>query len=170
MLYGLTQWIEAARGFNESSAGLLLLPMTLVSGIAIAAVARRNLVRGPAIAAATTSLAGSAGILLLNSTTWIGLVAILTLLFGAATGFASAGYQTALYTHAPPEQLGTASGLLRTFGYAGSIASSAITGIVFHHHITDQGLHHIAWIMIGTSLTLTILTLTARNLRTRESR
>ena len=168
VLYGVTQWIEAARGFSESSSGLLLLPMTIVSGIVIALVSRRNMVRGPAIAAAATSLVGSAGILLLNSNAWIGLVAILTLLFGAATGFASAGYQTALYTHAPPEQLGTASGLLRTFGYVGSIASSAITGIVFHHQVSDHGLHLIAWIMIGISIGLTILTVAARNLRTRQ--
>jgi hypothetical protein len=38
--------------------------------------------------------------------------------FGATAGFASAGYQTALYINAPREQLGTAPPeLLRTFGY-----------------------------------------------------
>jgi predicted MFS family arabinose efflux permease len=170
VLYGVTQWIEAARGYSELSSGLLLLPMTVVSGVVIAFVSRRNMVRGPAIAAAVTTLAGSLGVLLLNSSVWIGLVAILTLLFGAATGFAVAGYQTALYTHAPAEQLGTASGLLRTFGYVGSIASSAITGIVFHREVTDQGIHTIAWIMIGISLGLTVLTSADRTMRTRSDR
>ena len=42
-------------------AGLLLLPMTLVGGLAILPVSRRNLVRGPVIAAAIACLAGSAG-------------------------------------------------------------------------------------------------------------
>ncbi|MTD52981.1 MFS transporter [Amycolatopsis pithecellobii] len=167
VLYGVTQWIEAVRGYNASESGLLLLPMTLVSGIAIALISRRNMVRGPVIAAAVTALAGSAGVLLLNSGAWIGLVAILTFLFGASTGLAVAGYQTALYTHAPPEQLGTASGLLRTFGYVGSIASSAITGMVFHHQVSDDGIHLIGWIMIGVSLGLTLLTLADRTLRTR---
>lgn len=165
VLYGVTQWIEGVRGYSESSAGLLLLPMTLVSGIVIALVSRRNLVRGPAIAAAITTLVGSVGALMLDSGVWIGLVAVVTLLFGAATGFAAAGYQTALYTHAPQEQLGTASGLLRTFGYVGSIASSAITGIVFHRQVTDHGMHTIAWIMIGVSLCLTLLTLAVRSVR-----
>ncbi|WP_037362390.1 MFS transporter [Amycolatopsis orientalis] len=168
VLYGVTQWIEAVRGYSESASGLLLLPMTLISGIVIALVSRRNMVRGPAIAAAATALAGSAGVLLLDSSVWIGTVAILTFLFGASTGFAVAGYQTALYTHAPPEQLGTAAGLLRTFGYVGSIASSAITGMVFHHQVSDSGIHLIAWIMIGISLGLTVLTLADRTLRTRS--
>jgi MFS family permease len=167
VLYGVTQWVEAVRGYSESASGLLLLPMTLVSGVVIALISRRNMVRGPVIAAALTALAGSAGVLLLDSGVWIGVVAVLTLVFGASTGFAVAGYQTALYTHAPQEQLGTAAGLLRTFGYVGSIASSAITGIVFHHQVSDHGIHLIAWIMIGISLGLTTLTLADRTLRNR---
>jgi MFS family permease len=170
VLYGVTQWVESVRGYSESASGLLLLPMTLVSGVVIALVSRRNTVRGPVIAAALTALAGSAGVLLLDSGVWIGVVAVLTLVFGASTGFAVAGYQTALYTHAPPEQLGTAAGLLRTFGYVGSIASSAITGIVFHRQVSDHGMHLIAWIMIGISLGLTFLTLADRSLRSRPDR
>ncbi|WP_030184790.1 MFS transporter, partial [Streptomyces sp. NRRL S-813] len=167
VLYGVTQWVEAVRGYSESATGLLLLPMTLVSGVVIALISSRNMVRGPVIAAALTALTGSAGVLLLDSSVWIGVVAVLTLVFGASTGFAVAGYQTALYTHAPQEQLGTAAGLLRTFGYVGSIASSAITGIVFHHQVSDHGIHLIAWIMIGISLGLTTLTLADRTLRSR---
>ncbi|MFC8086187.1 MFS transporter [Streptomyces sp. NPDC057340] len=167
VLYGVTQWVEAVRGYSESASGLLLLPMTLVSGVVIALISRRNMVRGPVIAAALTALIGSAGLLLLDSGVWIGVVAVLTLVFGASTGFAVAGYQTALYSHAPQEHLGTAAGLLRTFGYVGSIASSAITGIVFHHQVSDHGIHLIAWIMIGISLGLTTLTLADRTLRSR---
>jgi MFS family permease len=170
VLYGVTQWVEAVRGYSESASGLLLLPMTLVSGIVIALISRRNVVRGPVIAAAVTALAGSAGVLLLDSHVWIGVVAILTFVFGASTGFAVTGYQTALYTHAPQQRLGTASGLLRTFGYVGSIASSAITGIVFHHQVSDHGVHLIAWIMIGISLGLTLLTLADQTLRTSPDR
>ncbi|MGC5248827.1 MFS transporter [Gordonia sp. DT219] len=166
VLYGITQWIESVRGFSESAAGLLLLPMTLVSGLVIAPISRRNLVRLPVIAAAVTCLLGSLGALLLTGTSWIGIVVILTVLFGMATGFATAGNQTALYRAAPAEQLGTASGLLRTFGYLGSIAASAITGIVFHDDVTDSGVHLIGWIMTGVSIALvaiTVATLGARS-------
>jgi MFS family permease len=164
VMYGVTQWIESVRGFSESAAGLLLLPMTLASGLIIAPVSHRNLVRGPVIAAALLTLAGSAGVLLLNSSSWIGIVVVLTLVLGSAMGFASAGNQTALYTLAPADQLGTAAGLLRTFGYIGSMASSAITGIVFHAEVSDQGVHVIAWIMIGVSAVLTVITLADRTL------
>jgi MFS family permease len=165
VLYGLTQWVESVRGLSATEAGLLLLPMTLVGGLVILPVSRRNLVRGPVIAAALACLVGSAGVLLLGGSTWIGWVIVITLIFGVATGLAGAGNQTALYNQAPAEHLGTASGLLRTFGYVGSIASSAITGVVFHTSVTDSGVHLIAWIMVGVSVVLVLISVTDRTLR-----
>ena len=64
VIYGITQWNELVRGLSESEAGLLLLPMTLISGLVISPVSRRNLVRGPVIAGAVACLIGSAGVLL----------------------------------------------------------------------------------------------------------
>ena len=136
--------------------------MTLISGLVIAPVSRRNLVRGPLIAAAVTCLIGSAGVLVLSASSWIGWVVVVTLIFGLVAGFAAAGNQTALYSQAPAEQLGTASGLLRTFGYVGSIASSAITGIVFHASVSDSGVHLIGWIMTGVSVVLVLITVLDR--------
>jgi predicted MFS family arabinose efflux permease len=170
VLYGITQWVETVRGLSETESGLLLLPMTLISGLVIFPISRRNLVRVPVIVAALTCLAASAGVLLLSSTAWLGWIIVITIVFGVAMGAAGAGNQTALYAQAPAEQLGTASGLLRTFGYVGSIASSAITGIVFHTHVTDHGVHLIAWIMIGVSVVLVGLTLADRTLPTRTTR
>jgi MFS family permease len=169
VLYGITQWVESVRGLNETVAGLLLLPMTLISGVVVFPVSRRNLVRGPIVAAAFTCLLASAGVLLLSASGWIGWVVVVTVVFGIAMGFAAAGNQTALYSQAPPEQLGTASGLLRTFGYVGSIASSAITGIVFRTRVSDSGVHLIAWIMIGVSVALVLISVTDRTLRSRTS-
>jgi MFS family permease len=169
VLYGVTQWVETVRGLSETEVGLLLLPMTLVSGLVISPVSRRNLVRGPVIGAALACLIASAGVLLFSSSAWIGWVVVVTLVFGVAMGLAAAGNQTALYSQAPAEQLGTASGLLRTFGYLGSIAASAITGIVFHTHVTDHGVHLIAWIIVGVSVVVVLMTVTDRTLRTRPS-
>jgi len=164
VLYGITQWIEGVRGLNETEAGLIVLPMTLLSGLVIAPVSRRNLVRGPIVAAAITCLIGSAGVLILSRSAWIGWVVVITLVFGLVMGFAAAGNQTALYSQAPAGQLGTASGLLRTFGYIGSIGSSAITGIVFHTSVSDSGVHLIAWTMIGVSLALVLISVLDRTL------
>ena len=146
-------------------AGLLLLPMSVISGVVVAPLSRRNLIRGPVIAAALASLAGSVGVLLLTPHTSIIWIVAITLVFGVALGTAASGNQIALYTQAPPEQLGVASGLFRTFGYVGSIASSAITGIVFHTGVSDGGLHLIALIMIGVSITAVTLSVLDRTLR-----
>jgi MFS family permease len=167
VLYGITQWIEAVRGLSETEAGLIVLPMTLLSGLVISPVSRRNLVRWPIVAAAVCCLIGSAGVLILSSSAWIGWIVVITLVFGLVTGFASAGNQTALYSQAPAEQLGTASGLLRTFGYVGSIGSSAITGIVFHASVSDSGVHLIGWIMIAVSLALVLISALDRTLPAR---
>ncbi|WP_329139128.1 MFS transporter [Streptomyces sp. NBC_01476] len=166
VLYGITQWVETVRGLSETAAGLLLLPMTLVSGLVIAPISRRNLIRAPAVVAAFACLVASAGVLLLSASAWIGWIILITVVFGVAMGAAGAGNQTAVYAQAPADQLGTASGLLRTFGYVGSIASSAITGIVFHTHVTDNGVHLIGWIMVGVSVALVAMTLVDRTLRT----
>ncbi|MBO0820943.1 MAG: MFS transporter, partial [Nocardiopsaceae bacterium] len=154
VLYGITQWIEAVRGLSETESGLIVLPMTVLSGLVVSLVSKRNLVRGPVVGTAAACLAGSAGVLFLGGSIWIGWIVIITMIFGVASGLAATGNQTALYSQAPAEQLGTASGLLRTFGYVGSIASSAVTGIVFHSRVTDGGVHLIGWIMIGVSLVL----------------
>jgi predicted MFS family arabinose efflux permease len=103
-------------------------------------------------------------VLVLTRSAWIGWVVVITLVFGLVTGFAAAGNQTALYSQAPAEQRGTASGLLRTFGYVGSIASSAITGIVFRASVSDSGVHLIAWIMVGVSLALVLISVLDRAL------
>lgn len=170
VLYGLSQWLEAARGTSALDAGLLLLPTSVVSAVVVAPISRRNLVRGPVVVAGLASLVGSAGVLLLTSGTGIVWIALTTLLFGLALGAGGSGNQTALYTQAPPEQLGVASGLFRTFGYLGSIASSAITGIVFHTHVGDSGLHLIALVMIGVSLVAVALSVLDRRLSTPAAR
>jgi len=165
VMYGVTQWMEAARGMSALSVGLLLLPMGVISGVIVAPISKRNLVRGPVIVAAVASLIGSIGVAFLTSDTNIAWIIAITVVFGVVLGTASSGNQLALYLEAPPEQLGVASGLLRTFGYIGSIASSAIAGIVFHTEATDSGVRTIGVIMIVVSLIAVAFTVFDRSLR-----
>jgi sugar phosphate permease len=79
-------------------------------------------------------------------------------------GFGNVTNQTVLYVEAPAEKVGTASGLLRTFGYIGSIAAATITGEAFHARVSDAGLHLVAVILIGTGLVVLLLTLLDREL------
>jgi len=164
VLYGITQWMEAARGLSPEQAGLVLLPMGAVAAVVSQPVSRRNLVRGPLIACAFFMLLASVATLFITvHSPVLALVAVMVL-FGVVVGTTSVGNQTALYLQSPPESLGTASGLLRTFGYIGSIASATITSVVFHTRVSDAGLHDMALILVGVAAAVLLMTLLDRHL------
>jgi MFS family permease len=165
LLYGVTQWLEAVQGLSGLAAGLLLLPMMVIAAIATVPVARRNLIRGPLLLTALMCVAAGVAVLFLHTGAWLVLILVITVALGIAQGAGITSSQTAVYTEAPQEQLGTASGLLRSFGYLGSIGSSAIIGVVFRSHVTDSGLGVIGWIMLGTAVVLLLITLLDRTLR-----
>jgi nicotinamidase-related amidase len=109
-------------------------------------------------------LAGSAGIALLTAASSPALIIGITLVFGISLGTNIAGNQTALYAQARPEQVGTASGLYRTFSYGGSIAASAISGTVFRTTVDSRGLHTIAFILVGVAAIVVVMTVADRRL------
>lgn len=165
VLYGVTEWVGAARGMSSLEAGLLLLPMSVLSAVVVGPISGRNLVRGPLIVSAVSSIIASLGVLFLTTSTPIIWIVVITCVFGITSGTMVSGNQTALYTQVTANQIGTASGLFRTFGYIGSIASSALIGIVFHTKVSDTGMHHIAILMMVVSIVALIMTITDRRLR-----
>lgn len=169
ILYGVTQWIESGRGDSTEVAGLLLLPLGALSALLSRPLARRNLIRGPLIAAAVSMLVGSIGILLLTVHSAVALIILVSLVFGVTVATTTVGNQTAMYTQASADKIGTASGLFRTFGYIGSIASASVTGIVFRHGATDSGLHTLAVVLIVAGAVVLAMTLLDRRLKTPAS-
>ena len=164
ILYGLTQWLEAARGLSAEGAGLTLIPMGVLSAVTARFVARHVRLRFSLTVAALLMLAGAISTLFLTTHTPLIAIIGVTGIFGLMSGAANVTNQTALYRESPPEKVGTASGLLRTFGYVGSIASATITGLVFRARIDDRGLHHASQIMIGIGLVLLLMTVLDRKL------
>ncbi|WP_405974390.1 MFS transporter [Streptomyces sp. NBC_00988] len=164
VMYGVTQWMEAAHGLSTVTAGLLLLPMGAVSALLSRPLASRNLIRGPLVVSAVSMLIGSAGIMLLNSHSPAIAIVLVSLIFGVASATTTVGNQTALYLEAPPDQIGTASGLFRTFGYLGTITSAVIGGIVFRAGVTDHGLHVLGLVLVGAGLAVLLLTVLDRRL------
>jgi sugar phosphate permease len=73
----------------------------------------------------------------------------------------------ALYHQAPAEQMGSAAGLSRTSVQVGAIIASSLIGSVFGKSATDEGLHIIAWIIVGVALVALVLTLADRSIRGR---
>jgi MFS family permease len=169
VLYGLTQWAEAGHGLSALDAGLLL-PMSGLSALLSQPISRRNLIRGPLLGAAISGGVGAVGVLLLTSATPVAWIAVVTLVFGVTLATFAVGNQTALYTQADGDQIATAAGLLRTFGYLGSIGSSALISVFFRTGASDHGLHTLAAIMIGVSLVALVFTLADRQLPGRAGR
>lgn len=164
ILYGLTQWLEVARGLSAYQAGLMLMPMGVLTALAARVVSRRAAVRWPLIACAVLLLVGAVATLFVGSGTPMAAVICVTAVFGLTSGAGTVANQTVLYQEAPAAALGTASGLLRTFGYIGSIASAAITGTAFHRGVSDSGLHSIAWVLVAISALVLVLTVLDRQL------
>ncbi|MCX4679088.1 MFS transporter [Streptomyces sp. NBC_01433] len=169
MMFGLTQWMEASYGLSTVQTGLMLLPMGAVSALLSRPLARRNLVRGPVIASAVSMLLGSIGIMFLDSDSPVLALVLLSLVFGVTTATTTVGNQTALYLAAPADQIGTASGLFRTFGYLGTITSSVIGGIAFRHGASDHGLHSLGVVLVLAGLAVLLLTLLDRALMQRHA-
>jgi MFS family permease len=169
ILYGLTQWLQAGRGISSREAGLLLLPMSIVSILITRPVSQRNLVRGPLIVASAATILGSIGVLLLGTGSPIVWVIAITLAFGVTLGTASISNQLVLYASVETAELGTASGLFRTFAYIGTIASTAMIGMTFHNGVTDAGLHRIGAIMIAAGVVALYVTLADRGLHRTSS-
>lgn len=164
VLYGLTQWIEAAHGLSAYEAGLLLIPMGVLTAVTARWASHRKDVRKPLIAASVLMLFGAVAALFLTRHSPVIAIIAVTALFGLMSGPQTVINQAVLYREAPAEKVGTASGLLRTFGYAGSIASATITGIVFRARVDDAGLRHVSLILIGIGAVVLLMTVLDRQL------
>lgn len=168
ILYGLTQWMEASYGVTAFHAGLLLIPMGVLAALVARVISQRPGVRGPLLLAAVLQLIGAVAVLLLTGGSPVIAIVGVTALFGLASGLSNLSNQTALYQSSPASTIGTASGLLRTFGYVGSIASATLTGVVFRTRVDDVGLHRVALILIGIGAIVLLMTAADRSLTTRR--
>jgi MFS family permease len=165
VLYGLTEWVEAAHGLSGYQAGLALIPMGVLSAVTGRVVSGyTSQLRLSLIIAAVALVLGAIGLLFLTSHSPLAMVICVGGIFGLVAGFGNVSNQTALYIEAPAEKLGTASGLLRTFGYVGSIAAATITGTAFRARVSDPGLHVVASILVGVGIVVLIMTVLDRQL------
>ncbi|HEX3037984.1 MAG TPA: MFS transporter [Oscillospiraceae bacterium] len=162
ILYGLTEWMQAAKGMSSSNAGLLMLPMVIVSTVVALLLSRKNMVRGSLFIAAGFAIAASVCALFLSTASSVIFIVLITILFGVTMGSMIIGNQAAIYKLSTADQLGIASGLFRTSGYLGSIAATAIISIVFRKTVSDSGLNVISIIMLAVSVLALILTVTDR--------
>lgn len=164
VMYGVTQWLQIDKNISSADVGFIILPMSLVSILLTWLVSRRNLVRTPLIVSAVACLIGSGGVFLFTSATPIIWIVIITAIFGITMGMSTSANQTTFYVQVTSDQIGTASGLFRTFGYFGSITSSALIAIFFNPNVSDQNLHSIAAVMVTLSVVGLIILIADRKI------
>ncbi len=164
VLYGYVQWLEEGRGLGAGVSGLVMLPMSVVAAIGAAAIARRALVRTPQLISAVAMIVGAVALTMVSATTSIVLLVVLSLVFGIVMGMNSTANQAALYTQTTPDEIGVASGLLRTASYLGAIFASALIALAFPGRATDAGLHAAAFVLVALGVAVLLLVALDRRL------
>jgi MFS family permease len=164
-LYGFTQWTEEGYGLSPFHAGLVQIPMFLVGiGVSIA-VGRRRGVLGKLLLGAAGQIVACALMVTLTAASPIGLLVVLAVIFGIPQGTNSLGLQNSVYFQADPDRIASSAGLLRTFGYLGSMIASSATAVSFGRHAGTAGMHHLAWFMLAAGVLFLAATLPDRSLR-----
>jgi len=164
VIYGFTQWMVAARGLSPTHAGLALLPMGVLSAVIARLVSRARHLHLLLVASAVCLILGAVAATMLDSHSPLPAIVLVTSLFGIVAGCGNVTNQTALYLAAPAERLGTAAGLLRTFGYVGSITAACLTGFAFRSGVDDSGLHLVGMALVAVGVVVLAMTVFDRPL------
>jgi MFS family permease len=164
-LYGFTQWTEEGYGLSPFHAGLVQIPMFLM-GIAVSVtVGRRRGVLAKLLLGAVCQIAACALMLTLTAASPLWTLVVLAVVFGVPQGANSLALQNSVYFQADPQLIGSSAGLLRTFGYLGSMVASSATAASFGRHAGTTGMHHLAWIMLGSGVLFLLVTVFDQSLR-----
>jgi hypothetical protein len=86
-------------------------------------------------------------------------------IFGVPQGVNSLALQNSVYFQADPSRIASSAGLLRTFGYLGSMVASSATAASFGQHASTPGMHHLAVFMLIAGALFLLATVTDRSLR-----
>jgi len=151
-VYGFTQWLEDGRGLTPTVAGLVLLPV-FATGIVMAIVlGRRPEVRFKLVLGSAAQVVAGVLVLFMGDGSPIWFIVAAMIVLGVPQGLNNLAIQNSLYYQADPRRIGSAAGLLRTFMYLGSIASSVIYGNVYGARATTAGLHVLGWVVLGVAV------------------
>ena len=164
VVYAMSQWLQDDVGLDSSTAGLVQFPSAVLAGVATLLIARTARVRLPLLVAGAVPLAGGVGLATLTSTSPLWLVVATAAVFGIPQGLGAVANQAVIYHQAPPEQIGSASGLSRTAVSLTAITSSALIGLTFDPAPSDAGLHLLGWVVVGAGVLLLALTALDRSL------
>ena len=154
LFYGFAQWVQGAAGYSPKMAGLMTIPMSATAAAGALLTARMSSIRAPLLIAAGAALAGSLALLMLDHSSPPWLLAVAVALFGVPIGMGPTATQITVYLQAPAAQIGSASGLQRTFAYLGTIAAASLLALCFGARPSDASFHLLMEILAGISTVL----------------
>lgn len=161
ILYGFTQWLEQGRHLTASTAGYVMVPMSVAAALLALPFSRGGRIRTCLLATGIAAVVGPACLLAFHATTPVWLLIAVTMAFAVISGLGVIGNQAALYDQAPAATIGVAAGLLRTFSYIGAILSSSLIGVAYGERASDEGLHTVAFVLTALGVILLLLTVLA---------
>ncbi|MTD53323.1 MFS transporter [Amycolatopsis pithecellobii] len=164
-IYGFTQWTEKGFGLSPFHAGLVQIPMFLVAMAIATVTGRRRGVRAKLLIGAAGQIVACLLMVTLTETSPLWMLLALAVIFGVPQGTNTLALQNSVYYQADSERIGSSAGLLRTFGYIGSMVASAMIAASFGQHATTSGMHHLAWLMLGAGVLYLLITVVDRSLR-----
>lgn len=164
-LYGFTQWTEEGYGLSPFHAGLVQIPMFLTGIVFSVAVGRRRGVIGKLLLGGVGQIVACVLMLMLTAASPIWALVLLAVIFGVPQGLNSLGLQNSVYFQSDPARTASSAGLLRTFGYLGSMVASSATAASFGRHASTSGMHHLAWFMLAAGVLFLLATVTDPSLR-----
>lgn len=164
-LFGYTQWLEHGRGLSPTVAGLVLLPMFVVAIVVSTITGRHPRVRAKLLVGGATLVTACALLLVVHAGTPVAALAGLSAVVGVPQGLNSLGNQNAMYHQADPARVAASAGLLRTFSYLGAMLAAAAGGVLFGHGADTDGLHELAWLMLGCAVLFLVASVVDRSLR-----
>jgi EmrB/QacA subfamily drug resistance transporter len=165
LIFFQPQYLETVLRYSATTAGLLILPIT-VPMILISPFAGRLVAAVGARALMTVGMVcGLGGVLVMTSITKTSdylLVLPGYLLFGIALGLVYAPMSTAAMAAMPREKSGIASGVLAMNRLVAGAAALALTGAVFQDLLPSHGfaisLARSSWVLVGLLAVSTVLT------------
>ena len=163
-MYGISQWMEQSAGYSAAQVGLILVPYSALSVVCARVNSTHGWVRIPLILTGFCFVGAGVTAVAIHHSSGLWVLLAMTFLFGVANGLSGYANQATLYTQSPPESIGVASGLYRTFMYFGAIFSSSLIGIAFGARATDGGLHIAGWAVVVIGAALIAMTVADRRI------
>ncbi|MFJ2133625.1 MFS transporter [Streptomyces sp. NPDC098085] len=167
VFYGLPQWLEEVRGLSTTLVGLVLLPITalgIVTTVVATYLEKRWGPRVPLLIGTAAMLAGGLLLVLPTSSSPLWFLILICAVLGLPDGFNNMGNQSSMYTAAPADQAGAASGLYRTCQSLGANYAISLLALLTAGPPGDGALHRMGLLVAALSTLLLVAALLGRRI------